>query len=302
MSSPPPEALSGALSALEGGSATEIQVIRIRPVGGGCISPAAILESTGGTFFLKWNARQSSEFFAAEAEGLAALASGGPVRVPRVMGRSGPGEPTAWLLLEYVESGRAGPDWAIRLGRGLAELHRSRGNRFGWDRPNFIGSLAQANDRTSGWATFWWARRLEPRIRSTRDQGLLQRSEARLLESLEPVLPALVEPVASADGPSLLHGDLWSGNVMTDGTGAPVLIDPSVYHGHREVDLAMAHLFGGFPEDFFRAYDEAWPVQAHGLSARTAAYQLYPLLVHLELFGRGYVGSTLEAARSVLAA
>jgi protein-ribulosamine 3-kinase len=170
-------------------------------------------------------------------------------------------------------------------------MHRSRGERFGWARDNYIGSTPQANTLCASWAQFWREHRLRPQLELARRNGYAidVGNVADLLEAHGPQ-------------PSLVHGDLWSGNIGFLSDGAPVLFDPAVYYGDREVDLAMTGLFGGFPPEFYSAYEKAWPLPA-GQEVRKHLYNLYHLLNHLNLFGRGYfaqVNSTLRLlARSL---
>ena len=278
-------------------------VLGARAVGGGCISRGTALRTTRGDFFLKWNRQADHRFFGVEAEGLEALAASGSVRVPSVVAASGPGDEVAWLLLEWIEEGRAGRAGWIRLGRELAALHRHPGPgapdaRFGWGGDNLIGSLPQPNGWSGDWAGFWAERRIRPLARELRERGALSAAQASIVETVAERAGELLGPAAT-DGPSLLHGDLWSGNVLFARGGAPVLIDPAVYVGHREVDLAMADLFGGFSGAFREAYEDAWPLQP-GHLRRRPAYQLYPLLVHARLFGGGYAASAVAAARAAL--
>ena len=226
------------------------------------------------------------------------------MRVPSVVAASGPGDEVAWLLLEWIEEGRPGRAGWIRLGRELAALHRHPGPggpdaRFGWGGDNLIGSLPQPNGWNDDWADFWAERRIRPLARELRERGALSAARAAVVEAVAERAGELLGPAATADGPSLLHGDLWSGNVLFARGGAPVLIDPAVYVGHREVDLAMADLFGGFSGAFREAYEDAWPLQP-GHLRRRPAYQLYPLLVHARLFGGGYAASAAAAARAAL--
>lgn len=279
-------------------------VLSARPVGGGCINQGTALRTTRGHFFLKWNRQADHRFFRVEAEGLEALAAPGTVRVPSVVAASGPGDGVAWLLLEWIEERRPGRAGWVGLGRELAALHRHAGQgrpgaRFGWSGNNLIGSLPQPNGWSDDWAGFWAERRIRPLARELRARGALSEAQTNIVEAVAERAGELLGPAATADGPSLLHGDLWSGNVLFDRDGTPVLIDPAVYVGHREVDLAMADLFGGFSRAFREAYDDAWPLQP-GYLRRRPAYQLYPLLVHARLFGGGYAAAAAAAARAAL--
>lgn len=268
--------------------------------GGGSIHQAVRIETTAGVFFLKYNPQAPPGMFATEARGLDALRSAAAgLVVPRVVAAeesSADGAP-AWLALEWLDGVRS-VDHDERLGRGLAALHRAGGGKgWGWQEDNWLGTLPQSNRPTPSWADFWRERRLMPQLDLARQLGRFPGREAewdRLLDELPDRLKAGEE-----DGPSLLHGDLWSGNVVAS-SGGPALVDPAVYRGHREVDLAMAALFGGFGERFFRAYDEAWPPRA-GSGSRRAIYQLYPLLAHVNLFGGGYGVRTAATLRAALA-
>lgn len=258
-----------------------------RGVGGGCISNASRIRTADGrSMFLKWGAR--AEFarglFFCEAEALTVLAEGKEIRVPTVLVVKDDDAEFSWLLLEWLEPGRAsGKGWDA-LGRSLAELHRRQIKEYGWVTSNFIGSLPQANDWTADWPAFWREQRIQPQVRGL--GGADRRRVESLLKHADEILGA-----ANQEGPSLLHGDLWGGNVHALEDGSCALIDPSCYYGHREVDLAMATLFGGFSDRFFDAYNEAWPLQP-GCERRRHFYQLYYMLVHVNLFGASYLSGT----------
>jgi len=306
---PPDSVRLGVERALEGVLGRRVRVVSSRSVGGGCVSASARLDTDdGGAWFAKWNADAGAGLFVAEADGLAALAAaaGKDARVPEVAGVGGRGVPSdpGWIVMEYLPAGQPSPDYSARLGRGLAELHARpgpdpAGGAFGWPTDNFIGSLPQANAPLGDWPSFWRERRLEPQVRLARDSGALSAGEGRPLEALLDDLDTVLAGAAE-EGPSLLHGDLWGGNVFPGSDGTPVLIDPAVYRGHREVDLAMSELFG-FPGGFLPAYREAWPTDLAYDRVRRHAYQLYYLLVHVNLFGRSYMAPSLDAARRALA-
>ncbi len=278
-------------------------LIDSRWVTGGCINSAARIDTdVGDRVFVKWNAHASADFFRREAEGLDALAAAGPVRVPEVLGWSAPGSTgPPWLALEYVPPGRTVGRFEELLGAGLGQLHApSEGQgRFGWATDNYIGSLEQPNDWTGDWAAFWRDRRLAYQLESA--SALFSPSDLTDFDALFQELDGLLS-AGAAEGPSLVHGDLWSGNVYADAEGQPVLIDPAVYRGHREVDLAMSELFGGFGSRFYEAYDGARPLSEGYAESRRAVYQLYPLLVHVNLFGHGYVDGARRALRNALGA
>jgi fructosamine-3-kinase len=286
-------AVEAALS--RGSRATRIR--NARAVSGGCISPAAQLQfDAGEPAFLKWAQNGiPAGLFAEEARSLSAMAATGAVRVPAVLAVD-----ARWLLLEWLEPGRAGrEDWA-RLGRQLAGLHAVHATAFGWQTANFIGPLPQSNEWCEDWPRFWREQRLEPLLRGAVAKAALDAPTRRAFETVIRTLDQTLGD-AQPDGASLLHGDLWSGNVHAMRSGHLALIDPSSYHGHREVDLAMAELFGGFPQEFFDAYQEAWPLQPGYHELRRWIYQLYYLLVHVVLFGGGYAASTRAVVERVVA-
>jgi protein-ribulosamine 3-kinase len=291
----PADVRAGVEAALEARTGRASPIDRVSPVGGGCISPTARFTTAAGeSFFLKRGGPGlPAGMLEAEARGLEALAAAEAVRVPEVIGTGGSG-PDGWLLLEWLPPGGVQATTWERLGRDLARLHRRRARRFGADRDNFIGSLAQSNAPVDSWPDFWRDHRLEPQLRLARDRGLLGAGEARRFDAVFANLDTALEAAAD-DGASLLHGDLWSGNVHILEDGTPAVVDPSVYHGHREVDLAMAQLFGGFDAAFRSAYLEAWPLEPGYEPTRRAIYQLYYLLVHVNLFGPSYLAGTRAA-------
>jgi fructosamine-3-kinase len=269
----------------------------------------------GRRVFVKSNDDADPRMFACEARGLDWLREAGAMRIPRVLACSDPdvrdddgrnGAP--FLVLERIASAARAADYDDQLGRGLAALHlagwgdghglRDSGaaDRFGFTESNFIGSLTQDNTFADTWPAFYVTRRLEPQVHAAIDGGHAPASWQRGFARLFAVMEDLTGP---PEPPSRLHGDLWSGNVMADERGAPCLIDPAVYAGHREVDLAMLRLFGGLGTRALAAYDEAAPL-ADGHESRVALYQLYPLLVHVNLFGGGYVQSVERALKQSL--
>lgn len=270
-------------------------------VGGGCIHRAARVELPGEAAFLKWGAAPAGHF-GVEARGLDRLREAGtPLRVPHVLGWDDvAGNVPAWLCLEWIpgvsEPGRDDAD----LGRALAALHAPRTGGWGWEEDGWIGPLPQANGTTPTWAEFWWTRRLEPQLRLAASRGADPAAPGEW-HRLGKRLPALLAP-AEHDGPSLLHGDLWSGNALRLPGGGAALVDLAAYRGHREVDLAMAELFGGFGPRFRPAYEAERPLLPGYDAGRRAVYQLYPLLVHLNLFGGGYGAQTSAALRVALRA
>ena len=270
---------------------------QVTEVGGGSISHAYRLRAANTGFFVKLNSAERYEMFAAEADGLNAFGLCSAIRVPRVIAHGVCGR-DAYLLLEYVALNSLRADASSReAGYALAELHRIEGGRFGWHRDNFIGSTLQRNTKDSDWPRFFTNRRLAPQVDLARKQGYRGRVIAdgeRLMEKL----PALF--VGYLPKASLLHGDLWSGNAALDDSGKLALFDPAVHYGDRESDLAMMQLFGGFPPDMYAAYEEAWPLES-GFGQRRTLYQLYHVLNHLNLFGRGYQPQAERMIASLLA-
>jgi fructosamine-3-kinase len=264
-----------------------------RPVAGGCISPSwRVRLADGRTVFIKTApAGVRGGLLLEESRSLQRLSAAGVVRVPGVLLSA-----AACLVLEWLPPAPPTPAAWRALGGALARLHGVTAASYGWDADNWIGSLPQHNLQTTSWAEFWVERRLRPQFASASAQlsDQARRDAAELLRAAAALLDA-----AEADGASLLHGDLWSGNVHMS-TDGPALIDPSSYFGHREVDLAMADLFGGFAAGFWQAYEAEWPLLPDW-RARRALYQLYYLLVHVNLFGGGYVAQTERALRAALA-
>ncbi|HET9953973.1 MAG TPA: fructosamine kinase family protein [Polyangiaceae bacterium] len=266
-----------------------------RGVAGGDINEAYRCELDDGSLcFLKANPTARPEMFEVEALGLKWLREAGALRVPEVLACSRAGDTSSFLMLEWLEPGRPSRDFDDVLGRGLAKLHAAAAPEFGLDHDNFIGSLPQENHPTATWAEFFWSRRLEPQLRRAVSLGRVSLLMRRGFQELERRIPRLLGEVKSS---SRLHGDLWSGNVHVDDRGEPCLIDPAAYGGHREVDLAMLRLFGGTSQRVFDAYAEALPLET-GAQERVGLYQLYPLLVHVNLFGGSYVSSVERALKT----
>lgn len=270
--------------AVRDAAGTRFAVDGVRSVGGGCIHRAYALEGRGKRYFAKVNDASHGDNFAAEADGLAALAAAG-LRVPAPIAH-GVAAGDAFLVLEHLELGGGSRSSARELGRGLARLHAAdAGRAFGWHRPNYIGSTPQPNRWHDDWPTFWAKERIAPQLALARANGLGARLSA-LGEKLLERIPGLL--TGHAPKPALVHGDLWSGNTGTLVSGAPVVFDPAVYVGDAEVDLAMTELFGGFATDFYAGYAEVAPPSA-GYAERRALYNLYHVLNHANLFGGGYV-------------
>jgi len=253
--------------------------------GGGCINESHVIRGRGRAYFVKLNARERLPMFEAEAEGLNEMAGSNTVRVPLPVCH-GANDEASWLVLECFEFRPASGKGMRELGRNLARMHRVTAERFGWRRDNTIGSTPQVNTPDADWIAFWRNRRLGYQLKLAAEKG----HRGRLLEGGERLLEKLPAFFAGcAPRPSLLHGDLWSGNVGFAAEGTPVIFDPAVYYGDREADLAMTELFGGFAPDFYAAYNETFKLDP-GYGVRKQLYNLYHVLNHLNLFGGGYQG------------
>ena len=261
--------------------------VQLAGIGGGCIAEARVATFDDGSSVFVKCAAGAPGMFEREAEGLRALASAAAIRIPEVLA-VGAGA----LVLEMIHEAPKKDGFFESFGRAFAKLHEHRGPSFGFPHDNFIGSTPQCNQPLDGsrWPEFFLERRLrfQAKLAASRGHGhefehLLDRAEGRIIEMLG----------AATELPSILHGDLWSGNFIADERGEACLIDPAVYYGHREADLAMTRLFGGFGSAFYAAYDEAWPL-APGHEDRIPIYQLYHLLNHLNLFGSAYYAQSMR--------
>ena len=249
--------------------------------GGGCINQTLRVRYGADSYFVKLNSASRADMFAAEARGLQELRSSKTLKVPDPVCWGDDGD-SAYLVLEDLELDSRG-DLAA-LGEGLAAMHRVTRKQFGWEMDNTIGSTLQVNDFDADWVNFWRTQRLQFQLELAAQLGhggRLQSQGEKLLDAF-PALFAGYSPQ-----PSLLHGDLWSGNYAFTRSGEPTIYDPAVYYGDHEADLAMTELFGGFDADFYAAYRAHYPVDA-GYGVRKMLYNLYHILNHLNIFGEGY--------------
>ncbi|HYG01761.1 MAG TPA: fructosamine kinase family protein [Chryseosolibacter sp.] len=256
----------------------------VTPSGGGCINNTCVIEAMKGRFFLKWNdALKYPGMLAAEVLGLQQVRSANAIRTPRVLAQAETNT-YQYLLLECIASAPRSHNFWNDFGRQLALLHSCSSTTFGLDHDNYIGSLPQTNSTHDRWVDFLIHKRLKPQLDLALSNSLIANRTIGMFEKLFLMLPG----VLSERQPCLLHGDLWSGNLMTDENGSPCLIDPAIYFGDNEVDLAMTQLFGGFDLSFLSAYQEITPLE-EGWRERFDIYNLYPLLVHVNIFGETYV-------------
>ena len=271
------------------------KIVTTAPMAGGDISNAVRVDfADGGQVLIKWLASATPGMFSAERRGLELLRAANALRVPKVLAQQeATGNCPAFIAIEWLGrgSGSRGVDEA--LGAGLAQLHRVTAKQYGLDHDNFIGANPQQNKQTDNWVTFFAERRLGYQMELAARNGALNSRRRQLLESL---LVRLVDLLPATPPASLLHGDLWGGNWITAQSGEPALIDPAVYYGHREAELAFTELFGGFSDHFYGAYNNAWPLD-RGYKQRKDLYNLYHLLNHLNLFGEGYGGSVDSVLR-----
>lgn len=255
-----------------------------RALGGGDISQVERIQTDAGTFIVKSHPSPPMGFFRAEAAGLTACRqSGTSLGIPAVIAVEDEGP--ALIVLEDLGVGAPSPGFDEAYGRGLAELHTWTSERFGFERDNYCGTTRQPNSWTGRWVDFYAQARLGHQLDLARRSGRLSLSEGDRVRLLIERLDAIIDE--PADGPALIHGDLWSGNLLVTSAGAPALVDPAAYFAHREAELGMMLLFGSFSERVYDAYNEVFPLEA-GWRERNPIYQLYHLLNHLNLFGGAY--------------
>ena len=266
---------------------TNKQFHNIQPLSGGSISSAYLLKWDKGAYFLKVNSNSDAlEMFRAEQKGLHAIEETATIAVPKVH-HVDLYDNKAFLLMDYVESKSASDNDYKALGTQLAKLHLHHKDKFGFTSDNFIGSLPQSNAQHADWAIFYWQERIAPQLNLAKQNKMLKATE---IVSEQTAISVFKELLGKDIRPSVLHGDLWGGNYLIAANGTPYLIDPATYWGHSMVDIAMSRLFGGFGSEFYSAYHNIIP-KTDNYNAQIDLYQLYFLLVHLNLFGRSYYGS-----------
>jgi protein-ribulosamine 3-kinase len=252
-------------------------------IAAGNLNQGIQLDSSEGLFFLKMNFDHERNILSKEASGLNLLQQSTFLKIPETFG-TGRIEDYNYLLSEFIPSGRPQPNYWENLGLGLAHLHLSESLFFGLEEDNYIASIPQNNHPTKNWSTFYIQERLEPLVGKAYFDQLIPLD---FLKKFQEIYPK-IETIFPVEKPALVHGDLWSGNVLITSEGQPCLIDPAVYYGHREMDLSFTKLFGGFDSAFYESYESVFPL-APGFDQRVGIYNLYPLLVHLNLFGVSYL-------------
>ncbi|MDX1640539.1 MAG: fructosamine kinase family protein [Balneolaceae bacterium] len=264
----------------------DVSIQNEQSVSGGSINRSHKLETNRGTLFLKWNQSVPDDFFEAEAKGLELLKEAGSgLHIPSVIAWRAPtSNHPAFLLMEYISEGSGDSSDSFHFGKNLADLHSTSAEKFGLSYDNYIGSLPQKNGEYDDWNNFFVEKRINPQLKKAIDSGKLSqrllKNWKRLINRLDDLLPST--------SPSLIHGDLWGGNYIFDEKGNAVLIDPAVYFGHPEIDLAFSKMFGGFSDSFYEGYESVKPLP-EGFSERVPVYNMYPLLVHVNLFGGHYI-------------
>jgi protein-ribulosamine 3-kinase len=276
---------------LSSGLKQTVTILRACSIGGGCINHAHRIETTNGNYFLKWNnADAYPGMFEAEAKGLTLLHSANALYIPETIATREV-KNLSFILLELINCGRRTKNFWADFGEKLAQLHNNTSQAFGLDHDNYIGSLPQSNKRYKKWNDFFIYERLEKQIELARNSDAIDNLTIEQFNNFFNRIDELIPE----EQPALLHGDLWNGNYMVASDGTACLIDPAVYYGHREMDLAMTKLFGGFDPKFYESYHSAFSLQP-GFENRVNIHNLYALMVHVNLFGGGY----LQQVKSIL--
>lgn len=274
----------------------DVQVNEYRLLQGGNINVTVQVHTGEGKYFIKYNTRNHEGMFEAEAKGLNLLRDANVTRIPEVY-NWGRRDGQDYLILENIEYAKPNLDYWDILGQNLASLHRQTSDSFGLGFNNYIGSLQQNNEPYTDWISFFIEKRLNIQAGLAYYNDLISKELYDKFQDFYKVLPNLLPD----EKPSLLHGDLWSGNVITDDKGKPCLIDPAVYYGNREMEMAFTTLFGGFDNRFYEAYHESFPLQPR-FDERIPIYNIYPLMVHVNIFGTSYLPPVLRTLNRYLQA
>jgi fructosamine-3-kinase len=267
---------------------TKITLVDVKQVYGGDINKTFQLTTSAGRYFIKTNDHAPKDMFEKEFNGLRLLKQCNHIAVPEAL-FFGEKDEVRFLVMEFIAKGNPANDFWKQFATGLASLHKQTQAKFGLNENNYIGSLQQENNYCSTWAEFYNIHRVMPLVKKAFDENKYSKQDTQMAEKLCSKFDLLF-PV---DAPALLHGDLWGGNFMVNETGLAVIYDPAVYYGHREMDIAMTLLFGGFDKKLYLHYNEIFPLEKNWLQ-RIELCQLYPLLVHLVLFGGHYYSSVMS--------
>ena len=288
----PTEILDSLIAFFNNSIQKEFIIHSTEPLAGGSINNVYRLNTNSGYYCIKFNhADAYPGMFEKERLGLQVLREANEIKIPEVIAVKNTGS-WSYILLEYISSAAKIGGFMADFAHSLAALHRHSSGSYGLGHDNYMGSLIQSNTQHEDWSSFFIEERLEPQLIKAKNSGYFSPDDSgrfqRLFSQFHSICPA--------EKPSLVHGDLWSGNYIVSAQGRACLIDPAVYFGHREVDIAMSTLFGGFDPEFYSTYNEAFPLEP-GWRERLDIYNLYPLLVHLNLFGAGYHGSIQKIIR-----
>ncbi|MBC8320470.1 MAG: fructosamine kinase family protein [Bacteroidetes bacterium] len=269
----------------------DVEINDFSSVGGGSINKTFKISTNAGNFFIKKNSiSRYPQMFEKEAEGIKILHKVKEIDTPEVIGFGESGD-EAFLILKFISTGIMSHSYWEDFGKKLAKLHKHSNDLFGLNHNNYIGSLNQSNNHHKSWSDFFREERLEKQVKLARNSGSIGKETVLAFDRFY----SKIDDIFPNEPPALLHGDLWSGNFMTNDNGDPVIIDPAVYYGHREMDLGMSQLFGGFDGQFYSSYHRHYPLES-GWEERLDYCNLYPLMVHVNLFGGGY----LQSVKSIL--
>ena len=271
---------------------SHIAIEDFQPVSGGCINNGGRLQTNEGPFFVKYNDERFEGMFDTEARGLRLLKEPEAIKVPEVYCTGRTDDKQIFIVMEWIDQAPRQQDFWEKFGERLAALHQTHASQFGLDFDNYIGSLPQYNQQHADWPTFFREERIERQIAIAQKKGQLSDSLIQQIRNIYPKLPDIFpdEPA------SLIHGDLWGGNFMINEHGEAAIIDPAVYYGHREMELAFTQMFGGFSRSFYEAYHHHYPLEK-GFGERKDLYNLYPVLVHVNLFGGPYVDDVKQIVK-----
>lgn len=268
-----------------------VEVMEVKTKSGGCISHAAEIVTAEGRFFMKWIKAAGVNMYATELRDLTQLAGKSILKTPKPI-HQGEARGQYYFLMEALEVVNETDEFWEHLGTGLAELHRNIADVHGLAYDNFIGSLPQSNAADTAWHTFFVEERLNVQLEMALKNKLVGADFAKKFTKIYDRIPGLIPDLP----PSLMHGDLWSGNILATKGNIAALIDPAVYYGSREIELAFTHLFGGFDARFYQSYNEVFPLPP-GFNSRIEIYNLYPLMVHVNIFGTSYLRAVQETIR-----